>query len=695
MSSQRPIQLRHRRRKKINTPQSGQTIRGLGTRRWQGRSNQPNGQRPRHKQSQPHSTKFARGSPNPAVDCDVLGGIGAAFRRERRSQPNATAYEVPATTKVEGPRSPSACSERSRGTSELSRSAGPSGPQLAVLKSGLEVHAAHATVATRHAGRSLLRLVGDDCLSGEEQRGDRCGVLQCRPGHLGGLDDALLDHVDVLAGRSVEAPARVERANLLHHDAAFEAGIERDLLDRRLERDLHDASTGQLVTLEVDLVERGLRGREQRDATTGEDTLLDCSLCVADRVLDAVLALLELDLGGSADLDDRNTAGQLGQALLQLLAVVVAVALLDLVLDLVDATGDLVGVTSTLDDRRLVLGDDDLAGATEQVERGVLELEADLFADDLAAGEDGHVLQHRLAAVAEARRLDGNRLEGATDLVHDQRRERLTLDVLADDDELLAALHDLLEDREQVLDVADLAVDEQDVRVVDDRFHPLRVGHEVRRDVALVEAHALDELELEAEGVALLDGDDAFLADLVHRLGDDLADRGVAGGDGGRGSDLLLGLDVLGELGQLFADPLDSGLDAALETHRVGTRGHVAQALADQCLGEDGGRRRAVTGDVVGLLRDLLDQLSADLLVGVFELDLFGDRDTVVGDSGGAPLLVQDDVAALGAERDLDGVGELVHAPLERTTRLFIERDDLCHAVESLPRTKSCEIDVR
>src|SRR5205807_6319850 len=110
--------------------------------------------------------------------------------------------------------------------------------------------------------------------------------------------------------------------------------------------------------------------------------------------------------------------------------------LLDLVLDLVDATGDLVGVTSTLDDRRLVLGDDDLASATEQVERGVLELEADLFADDLAAGEDGHVLQHRLAAVAEARRLDRNALEGAADLVHDERREGFTLDVLGDDDQL-------------------------------------------------------------------------------------------------------------------------------------------------------------------------------------------------------------------------------------------------------------------
>ena len=110
-------------------------------------------------------------------------------------------------------------------------------------------------------------------------------------------------------------------------------------------------------------------GVGQRHATTGEQALFDGGLRVANGVLDAVLALLELDLGGRADLDDRNTAGQLGQPLLQLLAVVVGVALLDLGADLVDPALDLVGVTGTLDDRRLVLGVDDLAGLAEQVER--------------------------------------------------------------------------------------------------------------------------------------------------------------------------------------------------------------------------------------------------------------------------------------------------------------------------------------
>jgi hypothetical protein len=104
-----------------------------------------------------------------------------------------------------------------------------------------------------------------------------------------------------------------------------------------------------------------------------------------------VLALLELDLGGRARLDDGDAAGELGQALLELLAVVVGVRLLDLGADLGDATGDRVLVAGTLDDRGLVLGDDDLAGLAEQVEVRGVELEADLLGDDLAAGEDGDV----------------------------------------------------------------------------------------------------------------------------------------------------------------------------------------------------------------------------------------------------------------------------------------------------------------
>ena len=86
---------------------------------------------------------------------------------------------------------------------------------------------------------------------------------------------------------------------------------------------------------------------------------------------------------------------------------------------------------------------------------------------DLAAGQDGDVLEHGLAAVAEARGLHGADLQRAAQLVDDQRRERLALDVLGDDQQRLAALRDLLEQREQVLQVRDLLLVDQDVGVLE------------------------------------------------------------------------------------------------------------------------------------------------------------------------------------------------------------------------------------
>ena len=130
---------------------------------------------------------------------------------------------------------------------------------------------------------------------------------------------------------------------------------------------------------------------------------------------------------------------------------------------------------------------------------------------------------------------------------------------------------------------------------------------------------------------------------------------------------------------------LDGLLDAALESQRVGAGRDVAQTFANQGLGQHGGGGGAVAGDVVGLLGDFLDQLGADLLVRVLELDLLGDGHTVVGDRGSAPLLLQDDVATLGAERDLHRVGQLVHAPLESAAGLFVVRNNLGHCEVNPP----------
>jgi hypothetical protein len=168
-------------------------------------------------------------------------------------------------------------------------------------------------------------------------------------------------------------------------------------------------------------------------------------------VVDAVLLLLDLDLGRAADADHRDAARELRETLLQLLLVVVRGGLLDLRLDLADPGLDVGLLAGAVDDRRVLLLDAHPLGAAEHVDRDVLELDAEILGDGLAAREDRDVLEHGLAAVTEARRLDGRDLEAAAQLVDHEGGQRLALDVLGDDQQRLAGLHHGLEDRQHAL----------------------------------------------------------------------------------------------------------------------------------------------------------------------------------------------------------------------------------------------------
>src|SRR5918999_310572 len=212
-------------------------------------------------------------------------------------------------------------------------------------------HPAHVGHAGTDAGTLLLRSLGDDRLGGEDVLRNRRGVLQRRARDHRRVDDARAGQVLDLAGVDVEAAALL-----------------------------------------------GLGCVQQRDAAARHDALLEGSAGGLERVLDAVLLLLHLGLCGRADLHDGDTARELREALLELLAIEVGVGVLDLRLDLVDAALDRVGLAGAVDDRRGVLREHNAAGATELRELRVLELEAHLLGDDLAAGQERDVLEHALAA---------------------------------------------------------------------------------------------------------------------------------------------------------------------------------------------------------------------------------------------------------------------------------------------------------
>ena len=162
----------------------------------------------------------------------------------------------------------------------------------------------------------------------------------------------------------------------------------------------------------------------------------------------------------------------------------------------------------------------------------VFELDAKLFEDGGAAGDDGDVFEHGLAAIAKAGGLDGGDFEGAAELVDHQSCQASPSTSSAMMSTGLPDSAALLRAGTNVAGAADFLFVDQDVDIIQDGFLAWWFGDEVRAEVTLVELHAFDEFNGGVEAFAFFDGDDAVFADLFHGVGDHLADLGVLVGRG-------------------------------------------------------------------------------------------------------------------------------------------------------------------
>src|SRR5262249_35653707 len=256
---------------------------------------------------QPSKCSTARG----ASTCSVSGRSGAASRTEPTSS---------SSTRSTNRRS------RQRPKRRKKRK-GPSGP----LRLGADASLLSVVVLTARRGAGgflLLRNVGHERLGRQQQAGDRRRVLQRDPDHLRRVDDPALHEVPVFPFLGVVSEVARLLAYARRRDAAVDAGVLGDPAQRLLERGPDDAGPGRSVALGLQLADRRLPA-QQRDAAAGHDALLDRGAGGVMRVLDARLELLHLGLGRRSNSDDGDAAGELRQALLQLLPIVVRGGLLD------------------------------------------------------------------------------------------------------------------------------------------------------------------------------------------------------------------------------------------------------------------------------------------------------------------------------------------------------------------------------
>ena len=188
------------------------------------------------------------------------------------------------------------------------------------------------SVARRHGGLSFLFAeLTDGGFGRQHQARNRGGILQRRPRHLGRIDNASLDEILVYLGSGVEAVVGLlGGADLLDNDGPLDSGILGDPAERLFQRAAHDPNTGLLVGIfELQLVE-SFGDPQQANPAPGNDPFLNSSAGGVHGVFDAGFLFLHLGFGCRAHLDDGDAANELGEPLLQLLAIVVGRGVLDL-----------------------------------------------------------------------------------------------------------------------------------------------------------------------------------------------------------------------------------------------------------------------------------------------------------------------------------------------------------------------------
>ena len=127
-----------------------------------------------------------------------------------------------------------------------------------------------------------------------------------------------------------------------------------------------------------------------------------------------MLLLFELCLCGCPYLDHRYSTGQLCQPLLQLLPVEVRGGLFYLSLYLLHPPLNIFLSALTLNNSGIILVGHYRAGSTQIGHSDRVKLPSHLLRDYLSTGQNRHILEHGLAAVAKARGLNRQTVNGTS-----------------------------------------------------------------------------------------------------------------------------------------------------------------------------------------------------------------------------------------------------------------------------------------
>src|SRR5258705_7502065 len=199
----------------------------------------------------------------------------------------------------------------------------------------------------------VVRLLGDQRLRRQDQAGDGGRIANRAVADLDRIDDAGLDKIDGCTIACIEAVAILGLSDFRHLCFTIQAGIGGNVKKWAAKRALKQLrSLPDAAFQPFDHLVKLWRNFEQGEAAPRHDAFLNRGAGRADCILNQPSAAPLLDLRCTARQDHRCAAGQLGDALLEFVALDIFRGRIILAHDLFAARGNFLGVAIARGDQR-------------------------------------------------------------------------------------------------------------------------------------------------------------------------------------------------------------------------------------------------------------------------------------------------------------------------------------------------------
>ena len=206
-------------------------------------------------------------------------------------------------------------------------------------------------------------------------------------------------------------------------------------------------------------------------------------------------------------------------------------------------------------------------------------------------------------------------------------------------------------------------------------IHLCRTVDEIRRHESLVELHAVDQSNRCLSGLSFFDCDHTILADFLQGLGQEIANRAVViSADGTDLGYFFRPLHLFADLHQTTHGSSNSLFNAATHSHWVAAGHYVSRTFTKDSPCEDCGGCRAVSSDVGGLGRNLIDEFGTHVFKRILQINLFAHCHAVLCDSRATERLVDDDIATCRSHSHSHGTGQFLNTLEQFGTGVVIEQ---------------------